>query len=51
MWRAYLPHAGRVLTPSVIRKGLEEFEDCLPLLQKVGLCLLGDGRYDESAGK
>lgn len=44
LWRTYLPHARYVLDSDV----LLDMEMKVVLLRKFGLCLLGDGRYDEA---
>jgi tetratricopeptide (TPR) repeat protein len=45
VWRAYLPHASyALLSPDVGR----DREDRVELLEKVGMCLLRDGRYNEA---
>jgi len=45
VWRAYLSHTRYVLMSNLLHKGAEER---LILLEKFGLCLLSDGRYDEA---
>jgi tetratricopeptide (TPR) repeat protein len=45
MWRTYLPHAQYIYTSDLFQEDLEE---SLLLLQKLGLCLLSDGRWNEA---
>jgi hypothetical protein len=44
-WRAYLPHAQYALACDHFQAGDEE---SLPLLQKFGLCLFQDGRFNDA---
>lgn len=44
LWRAYLPHA-----LYVVRSGLgDEVAEQLSLLEKLGFCLLSEGRYKDA---
>jgi tetratricopeptide (TPR) repeat protein len=45
LWRTYLPHAQYVYASDLFK---ENFKGSLLLLQKFGLCLLSDGRWDEA---
>jgi hypothetical protein len=45
IWRAYLPHARYILDSDVL---LNDMEGKYQLLEKFGLCLLRDGRYNEA---
>ena len=45
LWRTYLPHAQYVCASDLFQ---EDFKGSLLLLQKFGLCLLSDGRWDEA---
>jgi tetratricopeptide (TPR) repeat protein len=45
VWRAYLPHVQCVVESDLLD---EDVEVSLRLLEKFGLCLLSDGRYNEA---
>jgi len=45
LWRTYLPHAQYIYASDLFQ---ESFKGSLLLLQKFGLCLLSDGRWDEA---
>ena len=45
LWRTYLPHAQYIYASGLSK---ENFKGSLLLLQKFGLCLLSDGRWDEA---
>jgi tetratricopeptide (TPR) repeat protein len=46
-WRGYLSHATYALASMYVR---QDRDDHVELLQKLGLCLLSDGRFDEASG-
>ncbi|OCK75506.1 putative kinesin light chain, partial [Lepidopterella palustris CBS 459.81] len=45
IWAAYLPHAHYVLKSGTM---VQDTKERMTLLQKVGLCLLAEGRYSEA---
>jgi tetratricopeptide (TPR) repeat protein len=47
MWTAYLPHARHILGPNLLE---ESSKERIVLLEKIALCLVIDGKYDEAKG-